>query len=70
MLLWFALRAAGIDDPVWALISLVFVVESQWVAATASVRARVLNTLLGCSVAAVATLLLGGSAVPTNGEHA
>lgn len=27
VVLWFGLGAAGIDDPVWALISLVFVVE-------------------------------------------
>ena len=60
MLLWFGPRRAGVDDPVWALISLVFVVEPEWAAATASVRARVLNAFLGCAVGALAALLLGG----------
>ena len=59
VLLWFGLRAAGIDNPVWALISLVLVVEPQWAAATLNVRARVLNTLLGCTVAALAAWLFG-----------
>ena len=60
-LLWYGLRALGLEDPVWALITLVILTEPDFPTATAGFRVRAINTLLGCAVASIALLVLGGS---------
>lgn len=58
-LLWFGLGALGLHDPVWALISLVVVIEPDVAIASTNFRNRMLNTVLGCAVAGLAVLAFG-----------
>lgn len=59
LLLWVGLRAAGIEEPYWAMISLIIVTEPDMTVAKANFRARLINTLSGCIISCIALVLLG-----------
>ena len=48
--LWFALRAFGDADPLWAIISLIIVTEPKIETAWLSFKARIFNTFGGCAI--------------------
>ena len=47
MIVWYGLRAAGVAEPYWAMISLIVVTEPDVVVAKKNVRARLINTANG-----------------------
>ncbi|MQR00659.1 FUSC family protein [Glaciimonas soli] len=59
LILWFGLRALGIADPYWAMVSLIIVTEPDVKIAKANFNARLINTINGCIVAGLALLILG-----------
>ncbi|MGH8446356.1 MAG: FUSC family protein [Solimonas sp.] len=59
LLLWFGLRAAGIEQPYWAIISLITVTEPDITQAKDNFRARIINTLTGTVIACI-TLVVAG----------
>ena len=59
LILWYGLRAAGIAEPYWAMISLIIVTEPDMTVAKANFRARLINTLSGCIVSCIALVLFG-----------
>lgn len=59
LLLWYGLRAAGIEEPYWAMISLIIVTEPDMTVAKANFRARLINTLSGCVVSCIALVIFG-----------
>lgn len=59
LLLWYGLRAAGIEEPYWAMISLIIVTEPDMTIAKANFRARLINTLSGCVVSCIALVIFG-----------
>lgn len=59
LILWFGLRAVGIAEPYWAMISLIIVTEPDMTMAKANFRARVINTLSGCIVSCIALVIFG-----------
>jgi len=61
IIVWFGLRAVGIAEPYWAMISLIVVTEPDVTIAKNNFRARVINTLNGAVVACVALLIFGAS---------
>ncbi|MDN0077668.1 FUSC family protein [Crenobacter sp. SG2303] len=61
MIVWFGLSALGVEDPIWAAITVVIVSEPDFVRAREQVKARVINTLTGCAVSLAGILLLGSS---------
>lgn len=60
VILWFGLSYAGIEQPYWALISLITVTEPDVTQARLNFKARMINTFTG-TVIAIAVLLLIGS---------
>ena len=58
---WFGLRAIGIAEPYWAVISVIIVTEPDVSVARANFRARLINTLSGSVIAVLALVLLGGT---------
>jgi uncharacterized membrane protein YccC len=56
---WYGLRAMGLQEPYWAMISLIIVTEPDVTLAKANFRARLINTLNGCVVACLALVLFG-----------
>ncbi|MEO8751274.1 MAG: FUSC family protein [Casimicrobiaceae bacterium] len=61
LLVWYGLRAVGIPEPIWALISLIVVTEPDLVLAKRNFRARVINTLNGTLVAGLALWVFGAT---------
>ena len=61
IIVWFGLRAVGIAEPYWAMISLIVVTEPDVTLAKTNFRARVINTLNGAIVACVALVIFGAS---------
>ncbi|MBO9536068.1 FUSC family protein [Herbaspirillum sp.] len=59
LVLWYGLRAAGIEEPYWAMISLIVVTEPDMTVAKANFRARLINTLSGCVVSCIALVIFG-----------
>jgi uncharacterized membrane protein YccC len=59
LITWYGLRALGLQEPYWALISLIIVTEPDVNMAKANFRARLINTLNGCVVACSALVILG-----------
>ena len=62
-IVWFGLRAVGIAEPYWAMISLIVVTEPDVAIAKKNFWARLINTTNGAIVACVALVLLGASFV-------
>jgi uncharacterized membrane protein YccC len=61
VLVWVGLRAVGIPDPYWAVITVCVVAEPDFKQALNLSKVRVINTLMGCVVALIFLTLLGGS---------
>ena len=61
MIVWYGLRAAGVTEPYWAMISLIVVTEPDVNVAKKNVRARLINTANGAVVACVALFAFGAS---------
>jgi uncharacterized membrane protein YccC len=61
MIVWFGLRAVGIPEPYWAMISLIVVTEPDVTVAKKNVRARLINTANGAVVACLALFTFGAS---------
>jgi uncharacterized membrane protein YccC len=61
ILVWYGLRAAGVAEPYWAMISLIVVTEPDVTVAKKNVRARLINTANGAIVACVALFAFGAS---------
>lgn len=59
-LLWLILRRGANTTPIWAIASMVGVIDPQVSLAYQNFRGRILNTLLGCPVG-LTFLLVGGS---------
>lgn len=58
---WFGLRAVGIAEPYWAVISVIIVTEPDFALARANFRARLINTLSGSAIAFLTLVVLGGT---------
>lgn len=58
---WFILRWIGVDNPVWAIISVALVSDPDSQAATTLVKTRVINTLVGCFMGLLCLLVFGYS---------
>jgi hypothetical protein len=50
---------AGIEEPYWAMISLIIVTEPDMTVAKANFRARLINTISGCIVSCIALVMFG-----------
>lgn len=61
MIVWYGLRAVGIPEPYWAMISLIVVTEPDVVVAKKNFWARLVNTVNGAIVACAALVLFGAS---------
>jgi uncharacterized membrane protein YccC len=61
LIVWYGLRAAGIGEPIWALISLIVVTEPDLGLAKRNFRARVINTINGTAVAGLTLLIFGAT---------
>jgi uncharacterized membrane protein YccC len=61
MIVWFGLRAAGLPEPYWAMISLIVVTEPDVEVAKKNFWARLINTVNGAIVACIALVLFGAS---------
>jgi uncharacterized membrane protein YccC len=59
VILWFGLRALGIEQPYWALISLITVTEPDLTQARLNFKARMINTFTGTVIAVVVLVLMG-----------
>jgi uncharacterized membrane protein YccC len=59
-ILWLILRRGANTTPIWAIASMVAVIDPQIALAYQNFRGRILNTLLGCGVG-LTFLLVGGS---------
>jgi uncharacterized membrane protein YccC len=59
-ILWLILRRGANTTPIWAIASMVAVIDPQLKLAYQNFRGRILNTLLGC-VVGLTFLLVGGS---------
>ena len=60
-IVWFGLRAIGIAEPYWAMISLIVVTEPDVAIAKKNFWARLINTINGAIVASIALMLFGAS---------
>jgi uncharacterized membrane protein YccC len=61
LIVWFGLRAVGIPEPIWAMLSLIVVTEPALDVAKRNFRARVINTINGTTVAGLALWLIGAT---------
>jgi len=61
IIVWYGLRAVGITEPIWALISLIVVTEPDVRIAKTNFRARVINTINGAIVACLALVVFGAN---------
>jgi uncharacterized membrane protein YccC len=58
-IVWFGLKSCGIDQPYWAMISLIVVTEPDVNLAKTNFNARLINTFNGTVVACLALVVLG-----------
>ena len=63
LIVWYGLRAVGIPEPIWAMISLIVVTEPALDLAKRNFRARVINTINGTIVAGLALWVFGATFV-------
>jgi uncharacterized membrane protein YccC len=61
IIVWYGLRAVGVAEPYWAMISLIVVTEPDVMIAKKNVRARLINTANGAIVACIALFAFGAS---------
>lgn len=61
LIVWYGLRAAGIPEPFWAMISVIVVTEPDLDVAKRNFRARVINTINGTIAAFLALWLFGAT---------
>lgn len=61
LLAWFGMRALGVAEPYWAVISVIIVTEPDFSVARANFRARLINTFSGSVIALAALALMGGT---------
>ena len=61
LVVWYGLRAAGMPEPIWAMISLIVVTEPALDLAKRNFLARVINTANGTIVACLALWIFGAS---------
>jgi uncharacterized membrane protein YccC len=64
LITWYGLRALGIAEPYWAMISLIIVTEPDITLAKANFKVRLINTVNGCVVACLTLVLLGPGFFP------
>ncbi|HUO59357.1 MAG TPA: FUSC family protein [Candidatus Acidoferrales bacterium] len=58
---WLVLQSVGRTDPLWAMISVVVVTDSEVTGALTAFRSRISNTIIGCVVGMVFLLVFGNS---------
>jgi uncharacterized membrane protein YccC len=61
IIVWYGLRAVGVTEPYWAMISLIVVTEPDVIVARKNVRARLINTANGAVVAVITLFAFGAS---------
>ena len=61
IIVWYGLRAVGVTQPYWAMISLIVVTEPDVKVAKKNVRARLINTANGAVVACIVLFAFGAS---------
>ena len=61
LIVWYGLRALGIPEPFWAMISVIVVTEPELKVAKRNFRARVINTINGTIAAALALWIFGAT---------
>lgn len=61
LILWYGLRALGLPEPYWAMISLIVVTEPDMTVAKANFQARLINTISGCLIACLCLVLFGAN---------
>src|SRR5207342_3625825 len=61
LIVWYGLRAMGIPEPIWAMVSLIIVTEPALDRAKRNFRARVINTANGTIVAGLALWFFGAT---------
>lgn len=61
LILWYGLRACGLPEPYWAMISLIIVTEPDMTVAKANFRARLINTVSGCLIACACLVIFGAN---------
>jgi uncharacterized membrane protein YccC len=61
VIVWFGLRAAGIPEPYWALISLIMVTEPDLTQAQLNFKNRTINTFTGTVIACLVLMIFGSS---------
>lgn len=61
IIVWFGLRAAGLPEPYWAMISLIVVTEPDFNLARKNFNARLINTINGAVVACLSIVLFGAN---------
>jgi len=61
LILWYGLRACGLPEPYWAMISLIIVTEPDMIVAKANFRARLINTISGAIIACLCLVIFGAT---------
>lgn len=61
LICWYGLSFLGIDDPIWAVITVIIVSDANIRATLDSSTARMINTTVGCAVGMTTMLLFGYS---------
>ncbi|MDB5821051.1 MAG: fusaric acid resistance protein FusB / fusaric acid resistance protein FusC [Rhizobacter sp.] len=59
LFVWFSLTAFGLEDPYWAVVSLIVTVEPDYTVARKTFHARIVNTLVGSVIAMLALTFVG-----------
>ena len=58
---WYALRMAGIPDPIWAVITVLIVSDPDFTTTITLSKTRLINTIVGCLVGIISLLIFGYS---------
>ena len=61
LICWYGLSFLGVDDPIWAVITVIIVSDADIRATLNSAMARTINTTVGCAVGMTTMLLFGYS---------
>ena len=61
LICWYGLLCLGIDNPIWAVITVIIVSDADIQATLNSATARTINTTVGCAVGLATMLLFGYS---------
>ncbi len=56
---WYALRAFGIVDPVWGIITIILVSDPDMSTAANLSKVRIINTVVGCIIGLISLFLFG-----------